>query len=158
MIPETTIEVRAGMHPNGEVIFERLLVCDDPDGGHTLIKSPVFARGVARGDTIVMNEGGDRGFSVKQRRGNLCVRVYKREGALDVEENLTIEFEKIGGDLDIAASNVLVYSVHFGVGFSEIEKLLDAHVKGDDMMWMYANVYNPETGEPLNWWQDLLQV
>lgn len=158
MIAEETIEVRVGLHPNGEVIFERLLVCNDPDGGHTLIKSPVFARGVARGDTITLNEGGDKSFTVKQRRGNLCVRVFKRGGALSIEENLTIEFEKIGGDLDIASENVLVYSVHFGVGFSEIEKLLDTHVKGQDATWMYGNVYDFDTGEPLNWWQDLLQV
>ena len=156
-IPEQTLEVRAGEHPNGEAVFERLLVCKDPEGGFTLIKSPLFVRGIARGDSIVMNESGDGGFTIRQRRGNLCIRIFRREGVKALEENLTIAMEKLGGDLDICHDNALVYSIHFGVGFTEVEKLLNESLP-EDAQWLYGNVYDPVSGEPLNWWQDLYQV
>ena len=92
-----------------------------------------------------------------ERGGNLCLRVFMREPNEALEQQLTGEIEKLGGHLDISSERALVYSIHFGVGFQAIEKLLDANVKTGEVRWLYGNVYDDQ-GEPLNWWQDLLKA
>ena len=42
--------------------------------------------------------------------------------------------------------------------FISIEALLNKWANSDQAKWVYGNVYDPETGDPLNWWQALLQV
>jgi hypothetical protein len=50
-----------------------------------------------------------------------------------------------------------VYSIHVAVGFREIEDVLDRIVgAAGDASWAYGNVYDPANGEPLDWWETLL--
>jgi chitodextrinase len=50
----------------------------------------------------------------------------------------------------------LVYSIHVSSGFTAIETILNDNIQGDTAVWFYGNVYDPASGEPLNWWQSIL--
>lgn len=155
---ESTIELIAGRHPNGEIIVERVLVAPQQTANnYQLLKSPVFVRGIARADVIEAMASPKGGFKVQQHGGNLCVRVFSKEPIASLEQALTIEVEKLGGDLDVSEERALVYSVHVSCGFNAIETLFDQQLGNlPGVVWYYGNVYDPESGEPINWWQSIL--
>jgi hypothetical protein len=160
---ECSIELIAGHHPNGEIVVEKLLVNPQPEAdSYQLLKSPMFVRGIARADVIQQLEKPKGGFKILQHGGNLCVRVFSKQdfnvpALAALEQALTLALEKLGGDLDSKETNALVYSIHVSCGFNAIEKELnDALSSVDDVAWFYGNVYDPESGKPLNWWQSIL--
>lgn len=160
---EPTLELMAGRHPNGEVIVEKVLVNPQPQEQHyLLLKSPLFVRGIARGDLLRLVPATRGGFEVAQHGGNLCLRVFSRHGFASpeleaLEQTITSGIEKLGGDQDIKEANALVYSIHVSSGFNAIEQLMDESLAAyQDVAWYYGNVYDPESGEPLNWWQAIL--
>ena len=160
---EPCLELIAGRHPNGELIIEKLLVNPQPAAdSYQLLKSPLFVRGIARADIIQLQKSSKGAFSVVTHGGNLCVRVYSKQAfneppLVALEQALTSEIEKMGGDLDIKETRALVYSIHVSCGFNTIEKLLGELLSDyEDVAWFYGNVYDPESGEPLNWWQEIL--
>ena len=65
--------------------------------------------------------------------------------------------EKLGGSLDVSNERALVYSLYFGVGFLTVEKLFDKLIARGEAKWLYGNVYDDQ-GEPLNWWQDMVNA
>ncbi len=74
-----------------------------------------------------------------------------------IEQALTSELEKLGGDLDIKEARALVYSIHVSCGFNVIEGILNDILSSQpDLAWLYGNVYDPDSGEPLDWWQPIL--
>jgi hypothetical protein len=158
MAQQTTIELIAGHHPNGEIIAERVLVSPQPEANsYLLLKSPLFVRGIASGDVIQQMDKPKGAFKVLQHGGNLCVRVFSREPNSVLEQEVTSAIEKLGGDRDIQQGGALVYSIHVSCGFETIEALLNnAVAKHSDCGWVYGNVYDPESGEPLNWWQPII--
>jgi hypothetical protein len=155
---ESIIELIAGRHPNGEYVVERILVNPQPEERtYQLLKSPVFVRGIARGDIVQQLDKPAGAFTVKKHVGNLCVRVLSKQSLTLLEQALTGEFEKLGGDLDVQEDKILVYSIHVGYGFDAIEKLLNEQLASyPEANWFYGNVYDPESGEPLNWWLPIL--
>ena len=154
---EITIELVAGRHPNGELIVERLLVNPQQQpNSYQLLKSPVFVRGIARADIVQSMEKPRGAFKVLQHGGNLCVRVFAKAGLDELEQLLTPKLEKLGGDLDVKDKSALIYSIHVSCGFEAIEKILNENVPTGSAAWFYGNVYDPETGEPLDWWQSIL--
>jgi hypothetical protein len=157
---ETLLELYAGTHPvNNQPIFEKVLATPlDNSGDYRLLKSPLFVRGVAALDRINLNHDSRGRFIVIERGGSLSIRVFFREPNEALEMQLTAEIEKLAGCLDIKTERALVYSIHFGVGFSSIEQLMGQWITGDAATWVYGNVYDPDSGEPLNWWQDLLKA
>ncbi len=158
--PETRLELFAGEHPsNGQPIFEQLLAtATGNEHEYRLLKSPLFVRDVAALDIIRLQPEARGRFSMVTRSGILAVRVFFRQPDADLEVQLSAEMEKLGGSVDIRNERAVVYSIHFGVGFSSIEALLNRWTADRPVHWLYGNVYHPETGEPLNWWQDLLQA
>lgn len=161
--PDVTVDLIAGRHPGGDWVFERLLVTRQPgDNRFQLLKSPVFVRGIARGDVIERQGSPEGAFRVIERSGNLCLRILTRqsfrEPALDpLRQALVAEIEKLGGDLDIDEPQVLVFSVHVAIGFDAIETLLNRLLAGHaEVAWFYGNVYDADSGEPLDWWQPML--
>ncbi|MDX1504119.1 MAG: DUF4265 domain-containing protein [Spongiibacter sp.] len=156
---ETRLELFAGIHPqNQQPVFEQCLATPtETEHQYRLLKSPMFVRGVAARDIVKIVPESRGRFSLVERGGNLCVRVFLREPDSALEEALTGELEKLGGHLDIASERALVYSIHFGIGFQTLEKLLDTHLPKGSARWLYGNVYDDE-GQPLNWWQSMMQV
>lgn len=155
---EQSIELFAGRHPSGEMIIERVLVSPQKaENSFLILKSPVFVRGIARADTIARMVEPKGAFKLLQNGGNLCIRVFCRNNINLLEQSLTPELEKLDGDLDVKEANALVYSIHVSSGFTAIEKILNDKIQAfPDAAWFYGNVYDPESGEPLNWWQAIL--
>ncbi len=155
---ENSIELLAGRHPNGEMIIERVLVDPQSEANcFRLLTSPVFVRGIARDDIIKQLAEPKGAFSIQQHSGNLCVRVVSRSDNDQLQQSLTPLIEKLGGELDVKEPRVLVYSIHVSCGFTEIEKILNQQLQGkDDCGWFYGNVYDPDSGEPLDWWLPIL--
>jgi Domain of unknown function (DUF4265) len=152
----THIEIFAGNDAQGRPFVERMEVAADDQGCYQLLKSPAFVKGLARGDLIQLDPT-DKHFTINTHSGNLCVRVFSKDGIEALQEAITPELEKLGGELDIATPRMLVYSIHVSCGFSAIEAILNDCVS-DNSTWLYGNVYDPADGTtPLNWWYDILK-
>lgn len=152
------IELFAGNDPQGQPIVERLAVKQNEDDSFQLVKSPAFIRGIASGDVVKLLPE-SKEFVIEKHSGNLCIRVYARANLDEINEQLTPELEKLGGELDTETPRFLVYSIHVSCGFTTIEGLLNRYVGNrEDAMWAYGNVYDPADGvTPLNWWNDILK-
>ena len=155
---ERSIELIAGRDPDGELVIEKVLVSSQPEANsYQLLKSPMFVQGIARADIIQALDKPTGEFKVLQHGGNLCIRVFGKQNLAVLEQSLTPALEKLGGDLDVGESRALVYSIHVSCGFNAIEKILnDTLNDSPDFVWYYGNVYDPGSGEPLNWWQAIL--
>ncbi len=150
------VELFAGTGLDGRPVVERLQVIVHEDDSCQLVKSPAFIKGIASGDVIKLEQG-TQNFSLIKRSGNLAIRVYCRDDSSELVDELSPPLEKLGAELDIETSRMLIYSIHVSCGFGQIEGLLNS-VVSDDVMWTYGNVYDPEDGQtPLNWWQDILK-
>lgn len=151
------IELLAGTHPNGQPVLERVRVLPLPERNrYRLLQSPLFVNGAACGDAIELLANSPGRFRVHERSGQLAIRLLCRDGVTAIAEELTPAVEKLGGELDVQSERALVYSIHVAVGFTEIERLFDAHAQAAGAAWSYGNVYDIETGAPLNWWEPLL--
>lgn len=150
------IQMFAGNDASGQPFVERLQVKMDDQGLCQLVKSPAFVKGLASGDIIQLNPV-DNQFEIKTRSGNLCVRVFSKDNVSVLNEAITPEIEKLGGELDLETPRMLVYSIHVSCGFDNIEAILNRHIKADSA-WLYGNVYAPTDGvTPLNWWHEILK-
>lgn len=159
--PGTTaieLSLLAGIHPNGQPVLEKVRALAQPAANQfRLLQSPLFVMGAACGDLIEMLNNTPGRFRVRERSGQLAVRVLCRDEICVIAEELTSAVEKLDGSLDVQAPRALVYSIHVAVGFNEIERVFDAAVaKSHTVQWSYGNVYDPETGAPLDWWESLL--
>ena len=150
----------AGIHPNGQPVLEKVWALALPEtNSYRLLQSPLFVTGVARGDRIELsnNNPGRVRVRVRERSGQLALRVLSRDDISALAEELTAAIEKLGGELDLQTPRALVYSIHVAVGFREIEQTLDGVVNASKgAQWSYGNVYDSETDAPLNWWEALL--
>lgn len=154
----TPIDLFAGQRPDGQAVIERVpALADEQPGRFLLSQSPLFVPGVAHGDIIDLVPGTPGHFRLHERSGQLAVRVYSRDDAERLAEELTPAVEKLGGRLDLQTPRALVYSIHVAVGFRDIEALFDQLVPTAAARWSYGNVYDPDTNQPLGWWEDLLQ-
>ena len=161
-MPENTATIElpflAGMNADGQPVFESILteyLPDDPNRVR-LLRSPLFARNLAAGDTIRLINPEAAEYELERRSGNLCIRIFRKEGVQEVDNFLTPLLEKFGGALDLNEDHALVYSIHVSIGFNTIEQLLDqACQQVSGAVWYYGNVYDPEDGEtPMRWWED----
>lgn len=155
--PALTIPLLAGQRPDGQSVIENVavLASDRPDR-FMLARSPLFVNGVAQGDVIDLQPQQPGAFRLIERSGQLAIRLITRERADVLARILTPVVERIDGRLDVESERALVYSIHVAVGFQTLERLFDAAVANDVGHWSYGNVYHPDTGEPLNWWESML--
>ncbi|MDO3381454.1 DUF4265 domain-containing protein [Gilvimarinus algae] len=150
------IELFAGLKPDGHPMVERLPVKMLPDNTLQLVRSPAFVKGLASGD-IIRADPDKREFEIIEHSGNLSVRVFSKDDASQLADQLNGPVAKLGGDLDMETPRMLIYSIHVSCGFSAIEEVFNP-INSDTAMWQYGNVYDPADGvTPLNWWQQLLK-
>lgn len=152
------LDALAGVHPDGQPVLEKLrALATDEKNRYRLLQSPLFATGMACGDLVEPLQNNPGRFRVHERSGQLAVRVLRRDGIAALEAELTPALEKLDGELDVHSERALVYSIHVAVGFREIEQVLDRIVgAAGGATWSYGNVYDPASGEPLDWWESLL--
>lgn len=152
----------AGFDQTDQPVFEKLTVerLDAKTEEVRLLKSPLLTRNLAAGDKIKPTNPERGEYDLIERSGNLSVRVFCR-GELDSLANtLTPEIEKLGGVLDVQTDRALVYSVHFSIGFKQIEEIFnDACDAFDESIWFYGNVYDDKDGKtPLGWWVEQQEI
>lgn len=148
----------AGTSPMGEPVFESLLAEYLPDDHKRvrLLRSPLFARNLAAGDTLFLVNPDTAEYELERRSGNLCIRVFRKDNVQSLNDYLTSRIEKLGGSLDLTSDRALVYSIHVSIGFKVIEDVLDEACQTfPESVWYYGNVYDPEDGTtPMGWWQE----
>lgn len=155
--PAVEITLLAGAHPDGQPVVEKLpAVAAGQANQFWLLQSPLFVPGCARGDRIELLANSPGRFRLRERGGQLALRVFRRTDIAMLAEELTPAVELLGGGLDVQSARALVYSIHVAVGFGEIEAAVEPLVQRFDGAWNYGNVYDGETGEPLGWWEALL--
>ena len=155
---KTELPFLAGIKSNGEPVFESLNVEFITDTPHhfRLMESPLLTRNLASGDVMRLVNPDRAEYELLTRSGNVCIRLFGNEELIDIEQRLTPEFEKIGGDLDLQTTRGLVYTIHVSIGFKAIESLLNEACKDyPEVVWYYGNIYDAEDGTtPLEWWLD----
>lgn len=154
-----TIALLAGTHPDGQPVIEKLpAVVAEQASQFWLLQSPLFTPGCARGDRIELLINNPGRFRVCERSGQLALRVFVRDAIERLAEELTPAVELLGGTLDVQSPRALVYSIHVAVGFREIEAAVEPLVQRAGGAWNYGNVYDGESGEPMGWWEALLNA
>ena len=120
---------------------------------YRLLSSPGFVVGVAAGDEIDLL-GDDGQFRVVRRGGNVAVQLFSKEPVAGFRDAIAAAVRnELGGVLDGGVERGLVFTIPAAVGFAAIEALFDYEVHTrPGTEWMYGNVYDPDTGEPLGWW------
>ncbi|NVK11754.1 MAG: DUF4265 domain-containing protein [Gammaproteobacteria bacterium] len=148
-----SVEVIAGISPSGEAIVERVGVTPTQQGLQ-VTSSPLFA-GLAKLDVITVDS--KKKFSIVQHGGNLNIRVVSRSNANQLLEIVAKGVEELGGEISNQSERFFTITVHVGCEFRNIEKVLE-HMMSQfpETSWAYTNVFDSETGEPLNWWGNIL--
>ena len=130
------------------------------DAEWELLHSPLYAMAVAAGDVVRITNEELGKFEIVRRGGNVCVQFYLAEAQADSEKatneaKQTIEslIAPLGGRVDAVTAGLVSSTIGVGVGFRAIEavfqKVTALHAGAQ---WQYCNVYDPNSGEPLNWW------
>lgn len=137
--------------------FETLLVECIAPSRYRLIHSPGFVEGLAADDVVELSSEVERGYSVVERGGYICVWFFfpdKDQNRSPEAEQLCKDVETIGGWLDGGATYLLIFTIPISTGFAQIKSMFDAVLEqfpGSE--WLYGNVYDPHDGiTPLNWW------
>ena len=159
LITKAELPFLAGFDDAGQAVFESLEVevLQASADQVRLLKSPLLTRNLAAGDKLKVIDAASAKYELLQRSGNLCVRVFRRNEIAALSDYLSPQVEKLGGSLDLQTDYALVYSIHFTIGFTTIEELLNNASKDYlETVWYYGNVYDPEDGTtPLLWWQEI---
>jgi hypothetical protein len=120
---------------------------------YRMLYSPGFVLGVAAGDEIeLLDDAGH--FRVLHRGGNVAVQIFSNEPVQPFREELATEVRsRLSGSLDGGIARGLVFTIPLSTGFQAIEELFDNFVRAHPgVEWLYGNVYDPDTGSPLGWW------
>ena len=144
----------AGVDENDQPVFESIPVQQVDEDHARLLQSPLFVRNLASGDKIAIKDRATADYELVQRSGNLAIRIFAREGIGEIVDSLQGDIEKLGGSLDLQSDRAAVFSVHYSVGFKQLETLLDDALADHlEAIWYYGNVYDPDDGKtPLDWW------
>jgi len=122
-------------------------------GRYRLLYSPGLVEGVAAGDEIeLLDEAGT--FRIIRRGGNLAVQVFSQEPVQPLRDELADQVrERLSGSLDGDIDRGMVFTIPLSTGFAAIEAFFDGFVRTHaGTEWSYGNVYDPDTGRPLGWW------
>lgn len=143
--------------PGAEVVPARRV-----DGNEwELLRSPLYATDVAAGDTIRIADAETGAFEIAKRGGNICVQFYLGEAEADdadatnkVASIIESKLSPLGGRVDGTTPGLITCTVGVRAGFPAIEALFnDAVEQSPGAQWQFSNVYDPESGDPLGWWE-----
>ena len=151
-----TVHLLAGKRSQGELVYEDVQAVPMGDDCYVLLASPLFARGIAKGDAVRVGAAGI--FEIEQYGGNVCVRVFAKSDLASIQARLAKDLAALDAECEVANERALVYCINIKQGFDAIEAAFNTALQGrTDAMWLNANVYDPVDGvTPLNWWLDYL--
>lgn len=132
------------------------------DNEWQLIRSPLYAKDVARGDVIRVLDRDTGAFEIAERAGNICVQFYLSEHDADdaektemVAKAIASDLASIRGQVDGQTRGLIAFSIPVEAGFPSIERVFEAaRLQYPGAQWQFSNVYDSETGQPLAWWKD----
>ncbi len=137
--------------------FERVPARRIGDDAWELLAAPLYAMGVAAGDTIrALDDAGN--FEILARGGNVCVQLYLDEGTSadatrEIADALARELSPLGGRADGLTPGLIAFTIPVSGGLAAIEAVFAAaEARYAGAQWQYANVYDHITGESLGWW------
>lgn len=149
------VDIIAGYQPDGDPVLERLN-CVRVKDGYALAEAPLFAA-AGRLDVIQLN-GDKGGYQVVTRSGNLTIRFVSKHPTSVVLDEYRVEFEKMGAEISNVSDRFFSITAHVSLGFNNIEELLGDAVKTfPNSAWAYTNVFDSDSGEPLQWWSSMLK-
>jgi hypothetical protein len=127
-----------------------------------LLRSPLYAMDAAAGDVVQLADADSGAFHVIRRGGNVCVQVYLGAHEADdeaatsrVAKHILHLIQPLGGTIDARTRGLISCTLPSRIGFPSIESaLIEVVARAAGAQWQYANVYDPVTGEPLEWWED----
>ena len=130
-------------------------------GEWLLLASPLYALGVAAGDVVRASREGGGDFYVIRRGGNVCVQFYLAAESADDEAETHRVAERIrdliapaAGTIDGITRGLVTCTIPVAAGFPAIEGAFDqAAGMCPGAQWQFGNVFDFETGQPLNWWR-----
>ncbi|MCX5747480.1 MAG: DUF4265 domain-containing protein [Proteobacteria bacterium] len=143
--------------PGAEAVPARRLNNDEWE----LLRSPLYATNVASGDIIRIIDAELGSFEVTKRGGNVCVQFYL--GVADADDVgatarlaaiIESRISPLGGRIDGTTPGLISATIGVGAGFPVIDEIFNEAAKqSPDSQWQFANVYDPQSGEPLGWWE-----
>ncbi len=135
------------------------------DSTWELLNSPLYAMDAAAGDVVKIVDEESGSFEILKRGGNVCVQVYL--GELDADdseattrlaENLLRLLSPLGGRVAGVTPGLVSFTVPARSGLSAIEAVFNhAADLSKGAQWQYANVYDPATGDQLEWIRQIQQ-
>jgi len=144
-----TVNLLVGRNKSGKPIFEEVPVEPVPGStGVRVLATPGMVLNVAAGDVIeVDRECGS--FTTLIRGGNVGAHVFADHELVD---RFMSVIEAAGGRLDGRDEGLSSFTVPYGSGVVELEKIFNQIVAADpEAEWYFSNVF-ADDGTPLNWW------
>ncbi|GKQ37231.1 DUF4265 domain-containing protein [Streptomyces sp. A012304] len=130
---------------------ERVKVMPLGDDRYKVLLSPGFFQGIAAGDEIKLAHEPPR-VDILARGGNVCVQCFHQSVSMEALDELKRGISQLGGRVDGELENLVVLTIPVSAGFEAIESVM-ANLPDQGVEWMYGNVYDPDSGEPLGWWE-----
>ncbi|MDA8453804.1 DUF4265 domain-containing protein [Acidovorax sp. GBBC 3334] len=151
-----SIKIFAGNNKNGNV-YEELPAKPVENEKYELLASPGLVLGLAKGDTITLNEGE---YKLIKHGGNFCIQMYSTPVGNDVLHKINAILAEISGSLDGQGGGALAFSAPISSGFSSTNEAFNKIRELLDTEYYYSNIYkNPSdtsSQELTVWAQDLL--
>lgn len=132
------------------------------NGDWELIRSPLYATEVASGDIIRVTNAEKGKFEMLKRGGNVCIQYYLGEDeaddavvTADLANQIGVLVKPLGGRIDAITEGLISITIPLTVGFQAIEAVFEVAIeKSIGAQWQLANVYDPISGESLDWWNE----
>lgn len=125
-----------------------------------LIRSPLYAISVASGDVVKILNEETGAFVIVSRGGNVCVQFYLDSSSSDdyeltseIAKKIEQEVNELDGSMDGFTAGLIAFTLPVDVGFPAIEEVFSRAIERyQGAECQFSNVYDTNTGEPLNWW------
>lgn len=134
---------------------EDVFAIEENNGRWRLANSPGMIPGLAAGDVISLNSNLPAGFLLHEHGNNFCVHFFIHPRDFNrAKQEAVAAVEEIGGWLDALMGRTgFSFTLPVDIGFPPLETCFNTLQDNfSDSRWLYSNVYDPETNEPLNWW------
>nr|WTA65809.1 DUF4265 domain-containing protein [Micromonospora sp. NBC_00855] len=128
------VQVLIGTTRAGQDSFESLLATPVGPDLYVLERSPLMADGMARGDTVRIENGG-RTYRVVRDGDHYALQIcYRRDLELEDLRDMESRLAEVGGEIDAHAARVIAVTIP-AAPTSALATLLDGHPRRGDFEW-----------------------
>jgi hypothetical protein len=128
------VQVLIGTTRAGQDSFESLPVTRVGPDLYVLERSPLMADGIARGDTVRIENGG-RSYQVVRDGDHYALQIYyRRDLELEDLRDMESRLSEVGGEIDAHAARVIAVTIPTAPT-SALTSLLEGHPRRADFEW-----------------------